>query len=131
MNHGYVDLNLCIVFSLPPLDLFCGIFSRQMLLRTSLASRLCLFRLALWGYSVASLFRALRFTLTFSADSLPQLRALHSHSRSLRSLGLCASRLIRSLETRSSLMNIFEKKCVSIDSKCSETHRNAKKKIPL
>ena len=32
--------------------------------------------------------------------------------------------------SRFALTKIFEKKkCVSIDSKCSETHRNAKKKI--
>ena len=43
------------------------------------------------------------------------LHASHSHSQSLCSLGLCAHKNLK-------------KKCVLIDSKCSETHRNAKKK---
>ena len=44
-----------------------------------------------------------------------------------RSLGLPAS---RSHLACFALTKIFEKKkCVSIDSKCSETHRNAKKKF--
>ena len=60
------------------------------------------FQLALRGYSVASLPRALRFALA---------------SRSLRSHTFCASRS----------QKFWKKKCVSIDSKCSETRKNAKK----
>ena len=85
----------------------------------ALRDTLCLFRLALQGYSVASLPLALRF-----------------HSQSLLSLWLCAFILSRfasssfalSRVSSFTLTKIFEKnKCISINLKCSETHRNAKK----
>ena len=67
----------------------------------------CLFRLALRGYSVAS---------------LPW--ASHSHSQSIRSLGL---RALRSHPQSLRSLKIEKKKCVSIDIKWSKTHKNAKK----
>ena len=66
------------------------------------------FRLALRGYSVASLPRALRFA--------------RSHLACFAHDGLTRARF-------ASLENFRKKKCVSIDSKCSETQRNAKNKF--
>ena len=78
----------------------CTIFFFFFLL--AMGGPLCLFTLALWGYWVALLPRALY------------------------------SRLARFAHTRFVYMKIFKrKKCVSIDSKRSETHSNAKKSLPL
>ena len=78
----------------------CTIFFFFFLL--AMGGPLCLFTLALWGYWVALLPRALY------------------------------SRLARFAHTRFAYMKIFKrKKCVSIDSKRSETHSNAKKSLPL
>ena len=103
------------------------------------------FRLALQGYSVASLLRASRshlarfapsgFALASRSLRLRMFCALRSHlltslARCCAHFALCARILLASLVCFLcfALTKIFEKeKCVSIDSKYSETHKNTKK----
>ena len=82
---------------------------------TSLARPFVPFRLAPRGYSVAALPWASHSHLALLARGT---------TRSLRSLGLCARKHFALCAHK----NFFEKKCVSIDINCYETHRNAKKK---
>ena len=93
-----------------------------LLYRLALPVTSCLFRLALRGYLFASLPQASR-SYSRSIRSLG-LRASHSHSQSFCSLGLCA-RTCFALRAHENFRK--KNKCVSIDLKCSETHRNAKK----
>ena len=101
------------------------------------------FRLALRGYSVASLPRSKRFVLAFSVASLPRascfvlafsVASLH-HASCFALLFSVAqlpwvsrSLLARFVCTRftPSVHGNLKKKSVSIKLKCSETHRNAK-----
>ena len=96
-------------------------FLVSLLYLLALRVTLCLFKPALRGYSVTSLPWASR-SHSRSLWSLG-LCASHSHSQLLRSLGLCASH--SHSQSLRSLVNvkIFDKKCVSINSKCYETHK--------
>ena len=75
-----------------------------------------------YTFSVGSLPWALCFALTFSFASLPRASRF----------ALASSVALLPRASRFALTKIFEKnKCVSIDSKCYKTHRNAKKNTPL
>ena len=70
-------------------------------------------------YSVASLPRASHFALAFSVASLPRASCI--------ALALSVAWLPRTRIALCARKNFRKDKCVSMDSKCSETHRNAKK----
>ena len=72
----------------------------------------CLLRLVLRGYSVASLPRSWRLhsrLLSRFAPSIPGLRASHSHSQSLRSLGLCARKNLKKKSVSQSTWNALKR----------------------
>ena len=109
------------------------------LYKLALRVTLYFFRLALWGYSVTSLPRALCFALLFSVALLPEALcfalafSVASLPRAL-DFAICACLLghfapssFKLQASSFSLTKSFNnKRCVSIDSKCSETQRNAK-----
>ena len=90
-------------------------------------------RLALRGYSFASLPQASSFALAFSVALLPHALCL-TLAYSVPSLPpawqymlTSRSRAFSALRSRT----FFEKKCVAIDLECSETQRNAIKDLQL
>ena len=68
-------------------------------------------------------------------DARNEKNAMHVHTMCKnpmigarkKGMGTLCSLGLRALRSR----NFSKKKCASIDSKCSETHRNAKKNLPL
>ena len=116
------------------------IFLTYFLSILALQVTLCLFRLALRGYLVVLLPRSLHLH-SWMLHSL-RFFALHWHSQSLFSFEICgcfapegfafvSCSLSSCAFYVSAHKNFWNHFCISMDSKCSEMHRNAKKLYPL